>query len=178
MPRSKSPLFLQFGPKMLAAAGKSTEAVPTQTCTPHALLQLLWFSSPLHDALSRVAWMLLADGDRSQEGSSCKQRSAGLVITTTPSSPPAQLRDNVFLLTRSAFICSPSQASVEFFLPFLLQLNANGPGATPAPSSQPWADTQGTNATTSRSAPGKMGVCSREGFCEGNLSEEKVCHKR
>lgn len=38
---------------------------------PHMLcIQPLWFSSSLHDTLLRVAWMLLSDGDRSQEGSS------------------------------------------------------------------------------------------------------------
>jgi len=85
------------------------------------LQQLGWHRSGAHAAvppralqtaallrLSRPAWMLLSDGDRSQEGSSCKQRSAGLVITATPPSPPAQLRDNVFLFTCSALMCSVS----------------------------------------------------------------------
>lgn len=106
---------------------------------------------------SASAWMLLSDGDRSQEGSSCKQRSAGLVITATPPSPPAQLRDSVFLFTRSVFMRSVS-CCCGAFPPFLLQLNAHRSGSAPALSSQCQARTQGTNETTSRPAPGTMGA--------------------
>lgn len=104
LPERKSPGTLLFGPGVLGAFERSSGAAARQPCTPRALQRAALPQLLPARRLPKGSLAASVRRDGSQDHSSPKQRSASPVITTAPSSPPAQLRE-CFPAHPSAVIC-------------------------------------------------------------------------